>query len=203
MLEVGCQHGPGGPKDPGLSEAETRSHFGAWAIVSSPLTLSHDVTNATVMDAVWPLISNREVIAINQAWAGHSGSPFARSEDLVAHAWREAPREQDRSGRRELAGEAVRALQARSYTSPSWQYFYKPLETDGSRVAVLLMNHASSTADLSLDLSAVPGLACKAATCAVRDVWARKDLGTAKGTYTAKGVAMHDAAFFVLSTPTA
>ena len=42
MLEVGCQHGPGGKSDPGLNVAETRTHFGAWAIVSSPLTLSHD-----------------------------------------------------------------------------------------------------------------------------------------------------------------
>lgn len=199
MLEVGCQHGPGGPRDPGLTVAETRSHFGAWAIVSSPLTLSHDVTNATVMDAVWPLISNREVIAINQAWAGHSGSPFAKSADSVVHTWSEAPRE--------AAGDGVDAtadgaeLHTHSYTSPSWQYLYKPLASDGSRVAVLLMNHAGVSADLSLDLSTVPGLACKAATCAVRDVWARKDIGTAKGTYTAKGVAKHDAAFLVLSTP--
>eukprot|EP00658_Telonema_sp_P-2_P011941 TRINITY_DN14563_c0_g1_i4.p1 TRINITY_DN14563_c0_g1~~TRINITY_DN14563_c0_g1_i4.p1 ORF type:complete len:149 (-),score=42.75 TRINITY_DN14563_c0_g1_i4:40-486(-) len=41
MLEVGCQHGPGGAGDPGLSPAETKSHFASWAIVSSPLTLSH------------------------------------------------------------------------------------------------------------------------------------------------------------------
>ena len=91
MLEVGCQHGPGGPQDPGLTHAETRTHFGAWAIVSSPLVLSHDVTNSKVMDAVWPLISNKEAIAINQAWAGHSGSPFAQSNELVVHSWRRNP----------------------------------------------------------------------------------------------------------------
>ena len=60
MLEVGCAHGPGGVHDPGLNEAETRTHFGAWAIVSSPLTLSHDVNNATITDKIWPVISNTE-----------------------------------------------------------------------------------------------------------------------------------------------
>ena len=49
MLEVGCQHGPGGAGDPGLSASEAATHFAAWAIVSSPLTLSHDVNNATIM----------------------------------------------------------------------------------------------------------------------------------------------------------
>jgi hypothetical protein len=52
MLQVGCAHGPGGKDDPGLSFAETRTHFGAWAIVSSPLTLSHDVNNDTVSGAI-------------------------------------------------------------------------------------------------------------------------------------------------------
>ena len=95
MLEVGCDHGRHGDRDPGLSETEAATHFAAWAIVSSPLILAHDVNNATVMDAVWPspkpnpnpypdpnphpspnpnpnpdqvwpIISNREAIAVNQ-----------------------------------------------------------------------------------------------------------------------------------------
>lgn len=49
---MGCLHGPHGNNDPGLSPEETRSHFGGWSIVSSPLTLSHDVNNDTTMDAV-------------------------------------------------------------------------------------------------------------------------------------------------------
>ena len=66
MLEVGCQHGPGGASDPGLTMEETRTHFGAWSIVSSPLTLSHDVNNDTVMDQIWDYIANPEAIAVNQ-----------------------------------------------------------------------------------------------------------------------------------------
>src|SRR5210317_1656001 len=37
MLEVGCRDGPNGNEDVGLSFAETRTHFAAWAIMSSPL----------------------------------------------------------------------------------------------------------------------------------------------------------------------
>jgi hypothetical protein len=76
MLEVGCAKGPNGEQDVGLTLAETRTHFAAWAIMSSPLFLSHDVTNETVMEEVWPIISNTDIIAINQAWAGFSGGPF-------------------------------------------------------------------------------------------------------------------------------
>merc|ERR1712147_62399 len=79
MLEVGCQHGPGGAGDPGLSAAETRTHFAAWVVVSSPLTLSHDVNNDTIMDEIWPVISNKEVIAVSQTYAGYSGGVFQES----------------------------------------------------------------------------------------------------------------------------
>lgn len=66
MLEVGCAHGPGGEQDPGLTLTEARSHFGAWCIVSSPLILSHDLNNDTIGDQVWPIIANKEAIAVNQ-----------------------------------------------------------------------------------------------------------------------------------------
>jgi hypothetical protein len=59
--QVGCAHDAAG-----LNEQETRSHFGAWCIVSSPLTLSMDVNNDTIMDAAWPVVANSEAIAINQ-----------------------------------------------------------------------------------------------------------------------------------------
>jgi len=52
---------------------EDRAHFGAWCIVSSPLILGYDLTDDAKTDRVWPIISNREAIAVNQAWAGHPG----------------------------------------------------------------------------------------------------------------------------------
>ena len=56
-----------------ISLVESRTHFSAWCIVSSPLFLSFDVTNDELVDRVWPIIPNTEAIAINQQWAGHPG----------------------------------------------------------------------------------------------------------------------------------
>jgi hypothetical protein len=39
--------GPGGKNDPGLTLPEARTHFYAWSIVSSPLTISHDINVCT------------------------------------------------------------------------------------------------------------------------------------------------------------
>lgn len=48
------------------SNTEQRTHFGLWAVLSSPLTISMDLTNATVADAVWPIITNVDAITVNQ-----------------------------------------------------------------------------------------------------------------------------------------
>lgn len=66
MLQVGRLTGP-------LAVAESRTHFGAWCVVSSPLILGFDLTNATTTAAVWPYIANPEAIEVNQAWAGDPG----------------------------------------------------------------------------------------------------------------------------------
>jgi len=182
MLEVGCQHGPPGDDlSPGLSLDETYSHFGAWCITSSPLTLSHDVNDDKVMDEVWPIISNREAIAINQAWAGHSGSPFLQSAEIV------------RLDSVDWQGPKTVPIIVKA---PRWQYFYKPL--GGGRVAVLMMNHGNQSDTLRLDMQDVPQLACH--RCRVRDVWAQRDLhdGVAIGVHEAL-IPSHGTAFLVLS----
>jgi len=66
MLEVGNIQGP-------LAVNESRSHFGMWCILSSPLILGLDLTDNATVDSVWDIITNREAIAVNQAWAGHPG----------------------------------------------------------------------------------------------------------------------------------
>ena len=83
MLQVGCKGGAGGSADTGLTFAEARTHFGGWCVTSSPLILSHDLTDENVADEVWDIISNREAIAINQAYAGESGSMFLSSHKKV------------------------------------------------------------------------------------------------------------------------
>jgi len=187
MLEVGCQHGPGGKSDPGLSMAETRTHFGAWAIVSSPLTLSHDVNNDTIMDQIWPVIANKEVIAVSQTYAGFSGGPFQSSSTFVTlgdvnHA--------------ALSKHDKDSLKTGPFMAASHQYLYKPLTTDGSKTAVFMMNSDSATQSLTLNLSDVPGMTgpCDNA----RDIWEHKDLGKFEETITVD-VESHDAAFLVLS----
>ena len=52
---------------------EDRSHFGAWAVLSSPLTLSFDLTDTATLDRVWPIISNVHLLRVNAAWAGSPG----------------------------------------------------------------------------------------------------------------------------------
>mmetsp|Transcript_16417 Transcript_16417/g.22897 ORF Transcript_16417/g.22897 Transcript_16417/m.22897 type:complete len:444 (-) Transcript_16417:47-1378(-) len=175
MLEVGCQHGPGGSEDPGLSMEETRTHFGAWAIVSSPLTLSHDVNNDTIMDQIWPIISNKEIIEVNRAYAGFSGGPFATSKKSITI----------------VSGDDKVSI-------PTWTLLYKPLAYDNSKVAVLLMNSGDSAEVLALDFDKIPGFKCSR-RCSVRDLWTHEDLGKFDSSYGVR-VKSHDAAFVVVST---
>eukprot|EP01079_Euglenida_sp_SAG-EU17-18_P002598 gene2598-3301_t len=84
MLEVGNFNGP-------LAVTESRTHFGAWCVVSSPLFISFDVTNdkrfpTQLLDQVWPIISNREAIAVNQEWGGHPGRLAAEGPNWQAWA---------------------------------------------------------------------------------------------------------------------
>ena len=56
MLEVG-----------NLANAtEDRSHFGAWVVASSPLILSFNLSDRSRLERVWPFITNRELLAVNQ-----------------------------------------------------------------------------------------------------------------------------------------
>jgi len=86
------------------------------------------------------------------------------------------------------------------HIAPSFQYLYKPMEANGAKIAVLLINNGDTDADLTLNFTDVPEIACS--TCSVRDIWNHKDLGTMKTSYTAKAVASHDCAFLII-TPAA
>ena len=48
-------------------------------MISSPLTLSFDLGNATAMEAMWPIITNTMALKVSQSWAGHPVSRSARS----------------------------------------------------------------------------------------------------------------------------
>lgn len=67
MLEVGRMEGAG---ETGADESanESASHFAAWSIVSAPLVLGFDLTNATRLELAWPTISNALAINVSQSW---------------------------------------------------------------------------------------------------------------------------------------
>ena len=52
---------------------EDRSDFGLHCITSSPLILSLNLTNDTLLESVWPIIANEEALEINRQWAGSPG----------------------------------------------------------------------------------------------------------------------------------
>lgn len=81
MLEVG--------RMPEHNAAESRSHFGAWAVVSAPLVLGFDLSNASRLAKAWPTISNAEVIAVSQSW--QKGAPHPTGALLQSWQARNVP----------------------------------------------------------------------------------------------------------------
>jgi len=65
MLEVG---------NPGLSLAEYRSHFSLWCILAAPLMTGNDVRH--MPEGIHDILTNREVIAIDQDSLGKQGYRF-------------------------------------------------------------------------------------------------------------------------------
>ena len=167
------------PLPPVLSFVENRAHFSMWTILSSPLVLSLNFSDAAVVDAVWPIITNTDAIGVNQAWAGSIGGLVHESADSVTlqHCvwiW---------------AGD-------RNCTLPAEQQMYKPLP--GGAAAVLVMNHGEGARSTQVNLTAVPGLACAPGPCRVRDIWLGQDLAPATGAVPVSALPSHDVAYFII-----
>ena len=134
------------------------------------------------MDAAWPIITNREALAVNDAWVGDAGGLLKQSPETVEFpncAWGF-----DR------------------YCNHSASMVWKKQIADGE-MAVLLMNNRNVAADVSVswqeDLLR-DTLHCSAAGCRVRDIYQHQDLGTHAGGYVAQALAPHDSAFIVVSS---
>jgi alpha-galactosidase len=73
--------GPNGWNDPdmlevgnaGLGVAEARAHFSMWAIMAAPLIAGNDLRNMNPI--VQEILTNREVIDVDQDWLGLQGVP--------------------------------------------------------------------------------------------------------------------------------
>lgn len=75
MLEVGNGH---------CTLAEYRSHFSLWSLLKSPLILGNNLIELDVQSDVYSVISNDEVIAVNQDKLGHQGRLVYSSSSGIA-----------------------------------------------------------------------------------------------------------------------
>jgi len=171
---------PGEERPIRLTPAQARTHFGSFAILSSPLTLSFDLRDARLLNDLWPVIGNREALAVNDAWAFSAGGELARAAATAA-----------------VPG--CQGCEAARW--PLWQALYKPLPQGAA--ALLFINSANATlaaGAIAVDPARVPGLAA-AAHYRVRDVWARADaaaLAAAGAPLRSPELPPYDSAFFVL-----
>jgi alpha-galactosidase len=69
---------------PGLSEAENRAHFSLLAVMASPLLVASDLTKLTDGNAA--LLTNEEVIALNQDALGLQGNWIDQQGDVSVYA---------------------------------------------------------------------------------------------------------------------
>ncbi|GAA2387641.1 hypothetical protein GCM10010404_50800 [Nonomuraea africana] len=75
MLEVG---------NGGMTMTEYRSHLSLWALLNAPLIAGNDLRSMS--EEVREMLTNREVIAVNQDWAGVQGHKISDSGDLEVWA---------------------------------------------------------------------------------------------------------------------
>jgi hypothetical protein len=137
--------------------------------------LGNDLTDTATVEAVWPIISNREALAINEAWAGDAGTLLKQSKEtvhLLNCSW----------------------FNNDGCDHPAWMVWKKALPK--GEVALLLMNNAAARADVSVSWAELPSgtLRCPIEGCTVRDVHRHAEVGRYAEGYTAKGLASHDGA---------
>jgi alpha-galactosidase len=75
MLEVG---------NGGMTDAEYRSHFSLWAIIAAPLIAGNDLRD--MRPEIREILTNKEVIAVNQDPLGREGTRVSKSGDLEVWA---------------------------------------------------------------------------------------------------------------------
>ena len=87
QVGLGAFAGPGHWNDPdmlevgngGLTEDENRAHFALWAMLAAPLMAGNDLSTMSPQTAA--ILTNREIIAVNQDELGIEAHRAAKSED--------------------------------------------------------------------------------------------------------------------------
>jgi len=181
MLQVANSNPRGFGK---LSMIQSRTHFAAWCITSSPLVLGFDLTNQTLIEAAFPIISNERAISVNQAWAGHPGKLLRESqqhfEALASHY-------------ADNLCENGKPEKCTKMSFPLWQLWAKPLPAPGPAHAVLLINLSPRPQNLTLTLHDVDA-DWELATAT--EVWEGSEFEILESY--SKEVASHDSIFFLL-----
>jgi hypothetical protein len=158
-----------------LSEAEARAQFAAFALLSSPLVLGFDVSNASERSLWGPIVVHAPTLAANAAWDGEAGRLVAR-----------APRNTTVS----LAVGGICELM-QSYTLADWLVVGKRLASNAAGAttrfaAVALVGDWAAPVDLSAPLDAMgfpPGAVVDSA-----DGWSGEDTGEVSGAWRLAGV---------------
>ena len=144
-----------------LSFAAARAQFAAVAVVSSPLTLGYDISNRTEYDMWWPIVSHREVLEINSAWAGEVGR-------LLAHS----PRNYTGPVPHGAACEVIQ-----NHTMPVWLALGKLL-ANRAFAAVIVNGGFEGAIDAEISITSMGYK--KDEILSVREVWSGQSLGVIK-----------------------
>jgi alpha-galactosidase len=163
MLVVG--HVGWGPKlhPANLTPAEQYTHISLWCLLSAPLLIGCDLEKLDPFTL--SLLSNDEVLAIDQDALGKSATLVAKSDDEVKITRADRPDD-------------------KGFSLPRTQVWAKELE-DGSQ-AVGLFNLGEEEATVTAKFAdAVGGKGAGGGKQIVRDLWRQKDLGTFEGEFQA------------------
>ena len=153
---------------PELRFEEERTLFATWAIVSSPLVLSFDVTNDTEVARLWPIIGNEQALRINAQWAGEAGHLLKQSEE---------------SFNATDCGAGDMEVDAGKITLPLWAVWAKRLTDPQNGVAVLAINVGDTAQSVTITFDELlselaridPDLAARPPASLVgTDVWSGK-----------------------------
>ncbi|MDR0381660.1 MAG: hypothetical protein LBH86_06700 [Oscillospiraceae bacterium] len=184
MLVVGLKDTDKGMVDgvrPNFTHAEDIQHFTAWCMMNAPLMLGMDLTKVEVGDPVWRVITNRDVIALNQDPLGVQAKRLKTTANIPA-------------------------MDAFTTTS-RMDIIAKPL-ADGD-VAVMFVNVGSTPRSLGINADEIlAGLAGKladegafaaAGSYAVKDLWSKERSTLGRGETLEMTVASHDSRTFRLT----
>eukprot|EP00756_Hemistasia_phaeocysticola_P058601 Hpha_TRINITY_DN35248_c0_g1::TRINITY_DN35248_c0_g1_i1::g.145207::m.145207 len=172
----------------GLDVNESQAHFGSWAVISSPLTLGHDLSDDAAYDAAWPVVSNRDAIMVNQAWAGDPGRLIATSGELLNNLTL-------------FHGAGCECPYQGSL--PRWAVFAKRLDSGAKSAAAIALNFGNESlpaATIQLGLDQLFGSPGAVGLTSERDIWGKRDIAVQTDTQWTVGELAPRSSYFALLT---